>query len=131
METLIRFLAIDFKSRRDAEEIWPLIEHRAPDIIESFYADVRRSNVDLPLTNQMIDYLKTKQKEHWKYLFERRFDQRYFNNASLIGIKHFEIGLDAKWYIAGYMKIKSGFSLEILSAPLSSPSKNAIDCDAR
>ena len=126
MEELIRFLAIDAKARRDAEEIWPLIEHRAPEIIERFYADVRRSNIDLPLTSQMIDHLKTKQKEHWKHLFESRFDQRYFNHASLIGIKHFEIGLGARWYIAGYMKIKSDFSREILGAPLSSPSKTQL-----
>jgi hypothetical protein len=126
MEELLRFLAIDGRSRRDAEEIWPLIEHRAPEIIEGFYADVRRSNINLPLTSQMIDHLKIKQKEHWKHLFESRFDQSYFNNASLIGIKHFEIGLDARWYIAGYMKIKSEFLLEILGAPLSSPSKTQL-----
>ena len=126
MQKLIRFLAIDVKSRHDAGEIWPLIEHCAPDIIESFYADVRRSNVDLPLTSQIIENLKTKQKEHWKCLFESRFDQKYFNNASLIGIKHFEIGLDAKLYIAGYMKIKSGFSREILCSALSLPSKTRL-----
>lgn len=126
MEELLRFLAIDANSRRDAEDIWQLIEHRAPEIIERFYADVRQSNINLPLTNRMIDHLKIKQKEHWKHLFESRFDQNYFSNASLIGIKHFEIGLDARWYIAGYAKIKSDFSREILGAPLSSPSKTQL-----
>jgi hypothetical protein len=126
MEELIRFLAIDVKSWRDAGEIWQLIEHRAPEIIERFYADLRRSNANLPLTDHMIDHLKIKQKEHWKYLFESRFDQSYFNNASLIGIKHFEIGLDPRWYIAGYAKIKGDFSLEILGSPLSLPSKTQL-----
>ena len=126
MEELIRFLAINVQSQRDAEEIWQLVEPRAPEIIERFYTEVRGSNINLPLTNQMIDHLKMRQKEHWKHLFESRFDQRYFNNASLIGIKHYEIGLDARWYIAGYMKIKSDFSREILSAPLSLSSKTKL-----
>ncbi len=126
MEGLLRFLAIDANSRRDAEDIWALIEHRAPEIIERFYVDVRRSNADLPLTDQMIDHLKIRQKEHWKYLFESRFDQRYFSNASLVGIKHFEIGLDARWYIAGYMKMKSEFLLEIFGASLPPRSKTQL-----
>jgi hypothetical protein len=123
METMLRFLAIDLESHRYAAQIWSLIEHRAADIIENFYTDVLRSNLDLPLTARTIDHLKEKQKQHWKKLFESRFDREYFNNASLIGIKHYEIGLDAKWYVAGYMRIKKDFSTEILGAPLSLPSK--------
>jgi hypothetical protein len=123
METLIRFLAIDSRYRGDAAEIWPLIEHHAGEIIEGFYADARRAHVDLPLRDSALDSLKAAQEEHWKSLFESRFDQSYFNAASLFGIRHFEIGLDAKWFIAGYLKIKSDFSREILGAPLPLPRK--------
>ncbi len=126
METMLRFLAIDIESHRCAAQIWPLIEHRAADIIENFYTGVLRSNLDLPLTARTIDHLKEKQKKHWKKLFASRFDQEYFNNASLIGIKHHEIGLDAKWYVAGYMKIKMDFSTEILGAPLPLSSKTQL-----
>ena len=117
MERMLRFLAIDQQSRRDAVQIWRLIEPRADGIIENFYAEVLRSELDLSLNAKTIDRLKPKQKEHWKTLFESRFDQEYFNNASLIGIRHREIGLDAKWYVAGYMKIKNCFSTEIVKAP--------------
>ncbi len=123
MEAMLRFLAIDLDSHRHAAQIWSLIEHPAAGIIENFYADVLHSNLDLRLTGRTIDHLKVKQKQHWKKLFESRFDQEYFNNASFIGIKHFEIGLDAKWYVAGYMKIKKDFSTEIFGAPLSLSSK--------
>jgi Protoglobin len=122
METMLRFLAIDRESQRDAAQIWSLIEPRTADIIENFYADVSQSSLGLSLSAKTIDHLKIKQAEHWKKLFESRFDREYFNNASLIGIKHYEIGLDVRWYIAGYMKIKNCFSMEIFKAqsPVSS-----------
>jgi len=119
---MLRFLAIDRESQRDAAQIWNLVEPRTASIIENFYADVSRSKIGLALSAHTIDHLKTKQAEHWRKLLESRFDREYFNNASLIGIKHYEIGLDVRWYIAGYMKIKSCFSMEIFKAqsPLSS-----------
>lgn len=119
MERMLGFLAIDPRARRDAAHIWSLVEHRTADIIEAFYADLLRSGTDLLLTAKTVDHLKRKQQEHWKTLFESRFDQTYFNRASLIGIKHYEIGLDVRWYVGGYMKIGSEFSMEILDAPVS------------
>jgi hypothetical protein len=106
MEYLIRFLDIGHKDRSSAEAIWVLIEHRLDRVLENFYVDVRRSNATSLLPGQMIVGLKSKQKDHWRALFESQLDQQYFNRASLIGIRHREIGLDPKWYIAGYVKIK-------------------------
>lgn len=118
MDKLIRFLDIDPAARRHAAAIWSLIEHRIDHIIETFYADVRHSDTALALSDQTIQRLRVKQKDHWHALFESRLDLQYFNSASLIGIKHSEIGLDPKWYIAGYARIKSDFSRTILSSPL-------------
>lgn len=126
MDGLIRFLNIDADARRDAEAIWPLIECGVSDIIGKFYADVMRSDIDVPLSEQTIDHLKIRQKEHWRALFESRFDEAYFNSASLIGIKHCEMGVDPKWYIAGYAKIKSDFSNTLLNASLPLPEKIAL-----
>jgi len=118
MDKLIRFLDIDPAARRHAAAIWSLIEHRIDHIIEVFYADVRQSDTAMALSDQTIQRLKVKQKDHWRALFESRLDLQYFNSASLIGIKHSEIGLDPKWYIAGYARIKGDFSRAILNAPL-------------
>lgn len=123
MEELIRFLGIDLKDRRNAEDFWPLIEHPLGSIIDNFYADIRRSSIDFVLSDQRIDHLKIKQKEHWRSLFASRFDQQYFNSASLVGIKHRELGLDQKWYVAGYARIKSDITQIILESPLSPPTK--------
>lgn len=123
MEKLITILDIDPEAMRNAEAIWSLVEHRAVDVIGDFYASVRKSDVDLVLSDQTIECLTIEQRMHWNSLFKSRFDQKYFNSASLIGIKHREIGLDAKWYIAGYTKIKIDFSQVVLNAPLSLPVK--------
>ena len=123
MEGLLGFLEIDPEDRRYAAQIWSLLEPRTADAIETFYAGVLRSVPDHPLTAKIIDQLKREQQEHWKSLFESRFDQTYFNRASLIGIKHHEIGTDVRWYVTGYMKIKSGFSMQIIDAPVSLPGK--------
>lgn len=118
MDRLIRFLDIDPTARLHAAAIWLLIEHRVDHIIEAFYSDVRQSDTALTLSDQTIQHLKVKQKDHWRTLFESRLDLQYFNNASLIGIKHSQIGLDPKWYIAGYARIKSDFSRAIFNSSL-------------
>jgi len=125
MDKLIRFLDIDPVARRHAAAIWSLIEHRIDHIIETFYADVRQSDAALALSDRTVQHLKVKQKDHWRALFESRLDLQYFNSASLIGIKHAEIGLDPKWYIAGYARIKSDFSRAILNASLPLTTKAA------
>ena len=118
MEDILPLLAIDRVSRCHAALVWSLVQHRAPEIVESFYADFLQAGFDPRLSAKAIDHLKEKQKEHWETLFKSRFDNAYFNRASLIGIKHREIGLDVRWYVAGYMKIGSNFSMEIINASL-------------
>lgn len=118
MEKLIHFLKIDPQARREAATIWLLIEHRVEPAIQTFYAEVKRSDATLPLSSQFITRLTAKQKDNWCALFESRLDDQYFNNASLIGINHSEIGLDPKWYIAGYMRIKRDFLQTILTSTL-------------
>jgi hypothetical protein len=46
--------------------------------------------------------------------------------VTLIGIKHHEVGLDSKWYIAGYAMMKAAFMERILEAPLPPNLKSAL-----
>ena len=118
MERLISFLNIDDQARQDAKAVWSLIEDYTDEIMRDFYADIRRVDPAL-IDGDTIDRLATKQKEHWKSLLNDELDQSLFNRMSLVGIKHREVGLDPKWYIAGYHKIKLRFSGHILASPLS------------
>jgi methyl-accepting chemotaxis protein len=76
------------------------------------------------LDDETISRLKLKQSEHWQALFSSKFDNQFFNRASLVGIKHREIDLDPKWYIAGYNKIKGQFVKLILDSQLSTSTKS-------
>jgi hypothetical protein len=124
MDDLIRFLGIDARAKQYAKLVWPLIQDHADGVVENFYVEAGKSDIGHVLDAEMIGRLKLKQKEHWRALFNSEFDQQYFNRASLVGIKHREIGLDPKWYIAGYSKIKGQFVTLILDAPLSTSTKS-------
>ena len=78
------------------------------------------------LDDATIERLKVRQKQHWRSLFSSAFDEGYARIVSMIGIKHHEIGLDSKWYIAGYAIIKAAFAEKIMEAPLPMRAKSAL-----
>ncbi len=78
------------------------------------------------LDEPTIERLKVKQKEHWRALFNSEFDEGYQRSVTMIGIKHQEIGLDPKWYIAGYAIMKAGFAEHIFAAPVPARLKSAL-----
>lgn len=126
MQDLILYLGIDDRARRLAQCLWELLDEPSTEIIASFYQDTRQSAAGLLLDEQTIERLKFKQKEHWRSLFNSGFDEGYQRSVTMIGIKHHEIGLDPKWYIAGYVLIKSRFAEKVSEAPLPEPLKSAL-----
>lgn len=126
MDKLIRFLGIDLETREYMEHLWPLIEDRIEPIIADFYDEMRKSGINVVLSDEIVNRLKIKQKGHWRLLFASRFDQQYQNDASLVGIKHHEIGLDPRWYIAGYARIKGDMIAIILDSALAAGTKSKV-----
>lgn len=124
MDQLIRFLGIDARAMHYAKLLWPLIHEHAGGIIDNFYAETGRSDMGPTMDAETIARLKHKQIEHWQALFASKFDKQFFNRASLVGIKHREVGLDPKWYVAGYTRIKGQFAKLIMDAPLSTSTKS-------
>jgi hypothetical protein len=118
MKELLCFLDIDDAARHDARIIWRLIEDVIEDAVTALYAQIQHLDTALRLDDGIVEHLKIQQKEHWRALFESRFDPDYSARASLIGIRHCEAGLDSRWYIAGYAKIKGDFTRVILLASL-------------
>ena len=49
-----------------------------------------------------IPRLKPAQSAHWQRLLSGRFDAAYFDGVRTIGLVHHKIGLEPRWYIAGY-----------------------------
>ena len=126
MQQLIRYLGIDTRTELLAERLWYLLESSADAIIAGFYNNTRQSSAGIMLDDPTIERLKVRQKQHWHSLFSSGFDEDYVRSVSMIGIKHHEIGLDSKWYIAGYALIKAAFAEKIMEAPLPLKAKSAL-----
>lgn len=121
-DALISFLEIDAPSQRLARLIWPVAEQRALVVTGRFYQAVRTVMPNSPTTEQ-IEQLRSGHCRRWQRLFDSKFDQEYFSSASLMGIRHCEMGLDCKWHVACYAKLSAELSAEILDGPLPGHSK--------
>lgn len=126
MQELMRYLGIDKRTELLAERLWYLLEDWIDEIISGFYGSTRHSSAAQLLDDATIARLKVRQKEHWQTLFLSAFDEHYARSVSMIGVKHHEIGLDPKWYIAGYAIIKAAFAEKIMEAPLPMKAKTAL-----
>lgn len=122
VDPLISFLDIDARSQRLARLIWPVAERRATAAIDHFYRTVCNVVPRSP-SMQEIEQLKAQHSRRWPRLFDSRFDRDYFSNASLIGIRHCEMGLDCRWHVAGYSRLRAEVTAEILDSLLPGHSK--------
>lgn len=103
-KTRLDFLSICEEQLGILPEIWRLIEHELPRILDGFYEHVMR----IPALQSIIGGtnrlpgLKKAQAEHWKRLMCSGFDEDYFRSVTRIGLAHNRIGLEPRWYLAGY-----------------------------
>ncbi|RMD64804.1 MAG: globin-coupled sensor protein, partial [Alphaproteobacteria bacterium] len=108
-ETRLAFLKIDSATQELLPEAWQLIEPELPHILDDFYQHI----MTIPHLRDMIGgegnvpRLKNAQTNHWRSLFSGRFDDNYFEHAYVIGRTHQRIGLEPRWYMAGYVLILS------------------------
>jgi hypothetical protein len=126
MKDIVRYLGIDTRTQLLAEQLWRVLEEPIGEIIAAFYRDTRQSAVGMLFDEPTITRLQQRQKEHWCALFNSQFDERYQRSATLIAIKHHEVGLDPKWYVAGYALMKLRFTEKLLQAELPQATKEAL-----
>ena len=100
----LAFLNMDRAVIERLPEVWHIVEPHLADILDGFYNHV----VTVPsLANmvgdaQNIERLKRAQSQHWQVLFSGQFDERYFERVHRIGMAHFRIGLEPRWYMSAY-----------------------------
>lgn len=77
--------------------------------LNEFYETLSRSpDVDrLFRDDRHRDHAKQHQIAHWQRILSGRFDAQYFENVRRIGEVHCEIGLEPRYYVAGYAGIAS------------------------
>lgn len=84
-----------------------LIDRYAPAALDGFYAEVmKRPGIAHFFTDPArMAHAKAKQLDHWRKMFNGRFDGDYLDNARTIGTTHARIGLEPQWYIGAYSHI--------------------------
>jgi methyl-accepting chemotaxis protein len=97
-----RFIGLDHAACGLLTAFWPVVQTELPRIIEDFYRHVTSVPQLKQLVGEKIPGLKQAQTVHWQRLFSGRFDTAYFDGVRTIGLAHHKIGLEPRWYIAGY-----------------------------
>lgn len=109
IDHLLAFLEVDSATVATAEILSDLLAPKMGDIIERFYDHVMRHDISPDVTADTITALKKKQKQHWLMLFNSRFDADYCASAQRIAIRHRDIALNPRWYVAGYVHLKLAY----------------------
>jgi methyl-accepting chemotaxis protein len=103
----LHFMGIDAATKALLPDLWRILEPRIESVLTRFYAHVRAE----PMLDRMIgarqSSLENAQTRHWSRLFSGQFDADYAASIDRIGRIHQKIGLDQRWYVAGYQFILS------------------------
>lgn len=86
-------------------QIWKVIRPSLDDVMAQFY----RHLATVPHLKTLIDgrqnQLIKAQTKHWERLFSGTLGEEYAKSVLAVGDAHFRIGLEPRWYIAGYQLV--------------------------
>jgi methyl-accepting chemotaxis protein len=106
----LAFMQVNDETRGIVRDFWKFVEPALPALLEGFYQHVTAIPHLAKLVGNDIPRLKKAQGTHWQRLFSGRFDDAYFTGVRQIGLVHYKIGLEPRWYIGGYNYVLSGLA---------------------
>ena len=101
------FIGLGADARAALRSLRPFIQAEIAPALNVFYGrlretpDVRR----FFRSDSHIDAAKGAQGRHWSIIADGQFDEAYVDGVRAIGQTHARIGLEPRWYIAGYALI--------------------------
>ncbi|MEI2385903.1 globin-coupled sensor protein [Breoghania sp. JC706] len=105
IETRLAFASFSPEDRRILADLWPKLAAKMPGVLDRFYVHLGR----FPQTRAMVADntagLKKAQMGHWKLLFNEPFGAAHLDSIMRIGSAHYGVGIEPRWYIAGYQHI--------------------------
>jgi len=102
LEARLRYAGITETTGRRLRGFWRIARLRLPGLLNAFYRHVQSEPRLAKLVGGQTDRLKNAQTTHWERLFSGRFDRAYVEGVYRVGLAHKMIGLEPRWYIAGY-----------------------------
>ena len=115
LQSRLDFLGIDQATREALRELRPLIGKVLPGLLDQFYAHVGRFPhlATMFSSPAAVRHAKQAQHDHWMSLATAAFDDAYVKSVTRIGEAHHRMGLEPRWYIAGYSLIVTGLQKAI------------------
>src|SRR5437879_4732856 len=110
LRSRLDFIGIDAATRQALRELQPLIAQALPAILDQFYAHLVKYPrlAGLFPDDATIRRAKQAQIKHWSQIASARFDDAYLKSVRQIGGTHQRLGIEPRWYIAGYSMIMTG-----------------------
>ena len=105
-DSRLRYADIDATTGKVLRDAWIWIKPELPRILEAFYAKVSAEPALSKIIAGQQSRLKQAQTTHWERLIGGgTFDAAYMDSVYKIGMAHKRIGLEPRWYMAGYKYI--------------------------
>ncbi len=102
LEARLRFAGVTAETSDSLHSFWKVVRPHLPKMLDAFYEHAGSEPILASLVAGQIDRLKQAQSAHWEKLFSGKFDQAYVEGVYRVGLAHKKVGLEPRWYIAGY-----------------------------
>lgn len=114
----LAFMEINAESIQNLRQIKPVIDKAIDPALDKFYAGVRAHPVLRTFFNDdgHMDQAHRLQAEHWKNIAKGEFSDQFAKVVRRIGMAHARIGLEPKWYIAGYARVLQELIISVVDA---------------
>ncbi|WP_296597912.1 globin-coupled sensor protein [Phenylobacterium sp.] len=101
------FIGLDARSRETLRSLKPFIQAEIGPALGGFYTRLRATPTvrDFFRDDAHVLAAKNGQGRHWGVIADAQFSDAYVNGVRTIGQTHARIGLEPRWYIAGYALI--------------------------
>jgi methyl-accepting chemotaxis protein len=100
----LRFLQIDHASQKALRDLEPAVREALPGILRQFYEHLRKwpQMSGMFSSEAAMVHASQKQADHWGLILRGDFNDEYVRSVRRIGETHARIGLEPRWYLAGY-----------------------------
>ncbi|MEZ6030821.1 MAG: globin-coupled sensor protein [Hyphomonadaceae bacterium] len=98
------FMKLDSDATQALREMSGIVREALPHVLDEFYKHVRAWPQVARLFGgeAVMSMARNKQVDHWSIILRGEFTNEYVASVRKIGQTHARIGLEPRWYIAGY-----------------------------
>ncbi len=114
----LEFIGLDERVRDRLRTLKPVLAGAVSSALAEFYDRLARNPEASAFfsSRASIDTAQTRQNGHWTRIADALFDDDYVAAVTRVGEVHARIGLEPRWYIAGYALILERIAAGVLEA---------------